>query len=218
MYFLQPGARRAGRAHVADRVQQHDAVVGHQRVHLGEELAVVVHADVLEHADRDDAVEAVRRPRGSRAARSGRGRTGPAARAFSLESACCSFDSVTPVTSTSSMRREIERQIAPAAADIEDLAGPASRLSLAAIRRSLFCCACSERLVVVEEIGAGILHALVEEELVEVVAEVVVVRDVLLRLADRVGLLEALQGRARSAAAPSAAGRRRATAGSSRTA
>ena len=29
-----------------------------QLVDLGEELAVVVHADVLEHADRDDAVEA----------------------------------------------------------------------------------------------------------------------------------------------------------------
>ncbi len=43
---------------MADRVQQHHAVVLHQRVHLGEELAVVMHADVLEHADRDDAVEA----------------------------------------------------------------------------------------------------------------------------------------------------------------
>ena len=46
------------------------------------------------------------------------------------------------------------------------------------MRRSLLRCASSSVSVVVEEIGAGVLHALVEEEPVEVVAEVVVVRDV----------------------------------------
>ena len=53
-----------------------------------------------------------------------------------------------------------------------------------------------QALVVVEEVGARVLHALIEEQLVEVVAEIVVVRDVLLRLADRIGLLEALQAAA----------------------
>ena len=90
---------------------------------------------------------------------------------------------------------------------------PGFRLSLEAISRSLFCCACSRRLVVVEEVGARILHALVEEELVEVVAEVVVVRDVLLRLADRVGLLEALQAARDLAQHLLQRVRRRATAG-----
>ena len=35
-----------------------DAVVGQQLLHLGEELDVVGDADMLEHADRDDAVVA----------------------------------------------------------------------------------------------------------------------------------------------------------------
>ena len=51
-----------------------------------------------------------------------------------------------------------------------------------------------EGLVVVEEVRAGILHAAVEEERVKVVPEVVMVRDVALGLADRVRLLEALEG------------------------
>ena len=41
--------------------------------------------------------------------------------ALSFDSACCSFDRVTPVTSTSSMAGEIERELAPAAADVEHL-------------------------------------------------------------------------------------------------
>ncbi len=44
---------------MADRVEQHDAVVGEQRADLAEELRIVRHADVLEHADRNDAVEFV---------------------------------------------------------------------------------------------------------------------------------------------------------------
>ena len=43
---------------MADRVQQREAIVLEQRVHLGEELAVMVHANMLEHANRHDAVEA----------------------------------------------------------------------------------------------------------------------------------------------------------------
>ena len=36
---------------------ERDAVLGQQLAHLAEEGGVVVDADVLEHADRDDAVE-----------------------------------------------------------------------------------------------------------------------------------------------------------------
>ena len=48
------------RAEAADRMQDHDAVRLQQRRAFVEEGAVVVDADMLEHADRDDAVEALR--------------------------------------------------------------------------------------------------------------------------------------------------------------
>ena len=47
------------RAEAADRMQHHDAVRLQQRRAFVEEGAVVVDADMLEHADRDDAVEAL---------------------------------------------------------------------------------------------------------------------------------------------------------------
>ena len=89
-------------------------------------------------------------------------------------------------------RREIEREVAPARADIEHLE---ARLEAELCRdeAQLVALRLLERVGVVDEIGAGVLHALVEEEPVEVVAEVVVVRDVGLRLADLVRLLEALE-------------------------
>ena len=42
----------------ADRVQQHHAVLGQQIVALGEERAIVGDADMFEHADGNDTVEA----------------------------------------------------------------------------------------------------------------------------------------------------------------
>ena len=67
--------------------------------HLVEEFAVMADADMLEHADRDDAVEAaldlaVVHELELRPAAQAR-----PARARSLDSACCSLDSVTPTTS-----------------------------------------------------------------------------------------------------------------------
>ena len=49
----------AGRnlAELADRVQKHHAVGLQEVAALGEEFVVMLGADVLEHADRDDAVE-----------------------------------------------------------------------------------------------------------------------------------------------------------------
>src|SRR5262245_5001959 len=55
----QPGACGARRAHVADGMQQHQTVIGQQRVDLGEELGIAVHAYMLEHANRNDAIEAL---------------------------------------------------------------------------------------------------------------------------------------------------------------
>ena len=55
--LAQPRACGAGRAHLADGMQHHQPVIVEQRVDLGEELAVMMHAHMLEHADRHDAVE-----------------------------------------------------------------------------------------------------------------------------------------------------------------
>ena len=197
MYFLQPRARRARRAHVADRVQQHDAVLAQQIVHLGEELRVVVDADVLEHADRYDAVELlpylavvaqleaypVGQPRLAR----------PLVRQLVLLLGQRDAGDIDLLEAC-----EIERELAPAAADVEHLEA-GLEVELGGDQAQLVLLGLLQRFGVVEEVGAGILHPLVEEELVEVVAEVVVVRHVLLRLADRVRLLEALEA-ARDAA------------------
>ena len=65
MYLAMNGLVAVGRLGAADGVDQRHAVVGQQVAHLAEVGGVVVDADVLEHADRDDAVEAARRPCGS---------------------------------------------------------------------------------------------------------------------------------------------------------
>ena len=44
-------------AELADRVQQHHSVGLQQLAALGEEFVIMLRADMLEHADRDDAVE-----------------------------------------------------------------------------------------------------------------------------------------------------------------
>src|ERR1700674_3623766 len=87
---------------------------------------------------------------------------------------------------------EIERKIAPAAADIEN-AQARLKVELGGDQPELVHLRLLEALAVVEEIRAGILHALIEKQPVEIVAEIVVVGDVSLRLANAVRLLEALQ-------------------------
>src|SRR5690606_3189997 len=53
----EPGACRAGWTHMANGVKDHHAVIGHELIDFSEELVVALHADVLEHSDRHDAVE-----------------------------------------------------------------------------------------------------------------------------------------------------------------
>ncbi len=55
--LADPRAGRARSVGTADRMQQEDAVPLQQTAHLGEHLAIVAHAHVLEHAHRDDPVE-----------------------------------------------------------------------------------------------------------------------------------------------------------------
>ena len=100
-------------------------------------------ADMLEHADRDDAVERPVDRRGSPGAGSGRGRPSPRSSARRLETACCSSESVTPVTSTPQCSARIEAEAAPARADVEHASCPGCRASLAAMCRFLATCASS---------------------------------------------------------------------------
>ncbi len=85
-------------------------------------------------------------------------------------------------------RGQIERQIPPAGADVENLhAG--FQAELGRKQPELVALRLLQRLLGMTEIGAGVEHVLVEKQAVEIVAEIVVVRDVLLRLALAVRLL-----------------------------
>ena len=55
--FDDPRAGRPGAVGAPDRMQERDAVVVQRCGNLLEELLEIVHAHMLEHSDRDDAVE-----------------------------------------------------------------------------------------------------------------------------------------------------------------
>src|ERR1700729_2213107 len=55
--FADPGVRNAGNGVAADGMEKHHPIVLEQSPDLGEEFVVPDDADVLEHADRDNAVE-----------------------------------------------------------------------------------------------------------------------------------------------------------------
>ena len=57
MYLAIQGLVMPRPFRAADRMQQHHAVVGEQLGAFAEEGVVVIDADMLEHADRNDAVE-----------------------------------------------------------------------------------------------------------------------------------------------------------------
>ena len=85
-------------------MDQRDAVGREQAVHLVEERAVMRQADVLEHADRDDAVEAAGQRAIVNQLETHMGRRTPAAAARARATLSCSADSVIPVTSTPATR------------------------------------------------------------------------------------------------------------------
>ena len=91
---------------------------------LAKNSRIVLHADMLEHADGDDAVEAPS-SRGSRSIRTGPGRRGPLSRAFSFDERVLLLRERHAGDVDILDRGEIEREIAPARADVEHLAGPA---------------------------------------------------------------------------------------------
>ena len=60
MYFVTQGLVGTGLVAAADRVQQGDAVLGQDVAQPVEESGIIALADMLEHADRDDAIEGAR--------------------------------------------------------------------------------------------------------------------------------------------------------------
>ena len=130
---------------------------------------------MLEHADRDDAVEAaldlaiVLELEVHRAA-------SPSLAARSRETLSCSLLSVTPVTSQCGGLGEVEAEPAPARADVEHpLAGLDGKLGgEVALLGELGLL----EVRALGEVGAGILPVAIEEEVVDGAVDVVVVRHV----------------------------------------
>ena len=187
--LAQPGVGRARSVHAADRVQQGDPVGRQELAQPAEIGRVLVDPDMLEHADRDDAVvasgllavvaqvkphpvaEARRRgaPRRHLVLLLGQGEPGDVGAAFA---------------------GEIERQPAPARADIEHPQSRAQQqlcrdVALLVLLRGV------EIVLGRPEIRTGILPVVVEEQLIELVRQIVVVGDVAARARDRVVLVQA---------------------------
>src|SRR5271163_2466618 len=189
--FLNPGVGITGRVATSDRMQQHHAIVFQQAPHMSEIFIVAGGADMLEHTDRDDAVEraldvaivlqseidAIREVRVARTLRGDglllvRQRHPRHARAAGL--------------------REIEPHPAEPAADVERaMAFVDEQLGgdVALFRQlRLF-----EALARMLEIGARILPVGVQKEFVEPVVQIVMARDIAPRPGSIVALVEVTQ-------------------------
>ena len=88
-----------GRLRAADGMNHGHAIVVQQVAHLAEEGGVVIDADVLEHADRDDAIEPAFDLAVVLELEAHRARQTFARARFSFDILCCSALRVTPVTS-----------------------------------------------------------------------------------------------------------------------
>jgi hypothetical protein len=86
-------------------------------------------------------------------------------------------------------RRQIERKLAPAATDVEH-ALTRREVELGRQEPQLVALRLLQGIVVAQEISAGILHSLIQEQSIELVPQIVVMGHVSPRLADWVGLLE----------------------------
>ena len=175
--FGDPRIGAARPAAAPDRVQQRHAVGLQAARHGVEERAVVHHADMLEHADRDDAVEplahravvqqleryAIRQPLGRRAGpRLGQllGRQGDAGDARAV------------------VARQGQRQPAPAAADVEHVQVRPIEAQFGGDVALLGGLRLLQRLVAAREVGAGVLPVAVEEQAVEAPVQIIVMRDI----------------------------------------
>ena len=186
---LQPGVGRAGRIALGDAVDQGDAVVAQQLGELAEEHPIVGQADVLEHADRNDPVEAAallpvvaKREADlsfqALALRPGL-RVGQLLRRQSDAGHVCLPDF-----------RQVEREPAPARADVQDLL-PWLEQQLGGDMPLLGQLRPLQVRLRLGKVGAGVLPVPVQEEVVEGAGEVVVVGDVVPGPGRSVGLQEA---------------------------
>ncbi len=158
-------------------MQQAAAVGAHRAIDHAAQIAVVLEADVLQHADRHERVERARDVPvvvldeldaiGEPLARRALPRVGDLVRR-----------EIERLHPHAVMPRHVQRERAPSAAGLDDaLARPEA--DLAADQIHLRDLGRLERRVGRREVRAGVEQLLVEPELVEVVAEVVVVVDVL---------------------------------------
>ena len=137
---------------------------------------------MLEHADRNDPVERARRRSDNRSARTSHGRRRPRLRRAARATLSCSSDSVIAEHVDARDLVQIKRHPAPAAADVEHaLAG--LEVELGGDMRLLVGLRLLEAVGRIGEVSAAVLQVVVEEERVEVVADVVMVGDVAARLA-----------------------------------
>ena len=187
--FRDPGAGGAGRGRAPDSVDQGHAILGQPVAHGVEIGPVMRHADMFEHADRDDAVELpghvaviaqlefhfVRQPLGL-------GALGGPGMLFGREGDAQNLRSV--------IAREAERQPAPPAADLEH-AHSGLQQQFPGDMRLLGSLRFLQAHLGLPEIGAGILPVFVEEEIVERRRQVIMMRHVLPRAMGRVPLVEA---------------------------
>src|SRR4029077_5273790 len=175
----------------ADRVQERDAVVGEKLCAFAEKNVVEADADMLEHADRHDAVEAavdvaiILKPEAGIARQAALERPVLGALILLLRQRDAGHLGVGNF-------REIERQTAPAATDVEHLGAGRD----AQLRRQMALLGqlrVVERLVARFEIGAAILLVAVEEEPVQPAVEVVVMGDVVAGAGSWIELLQATE-------------------------
>ena len=198
--FANPRIGRAGPVHAADRVQQRNPVRLQQRIQLVEEHAVLIDADMLEHANRDDAVilaaflAIVAQMKVHAVGEAGR--SGAALRHFELFLRQGQSGHL-----GAAFAGEIECEPAPARADVEHLL-PRAQQQLGRDMPLLVGLRCLEVVLRRLEIGAGILAVAVEEQFVELVGQIVMVLDVAPRAVNRVVLMDRAENPARDIAEP----------------
>ena len=113
--------RLVGDVREGDRLEAHPAARPQRPVAGLEERREVLGADRLEHLDRDDGVVRALDRRGSRAARRSTRSARPAARTRSVASACWAGEIVIGGHAAAELAGGVQREAAPAGADLEDV-------------------------------------------------------------------------------------------------
>ena len=189
--FVEPGRGEAGCRRAADGVKHHDAVILQQLRAFAEEGPVGRQADMLEHADGDDPVEAARQAA-----------IVPECELHFRRRPCDPFGHAPQgvfmlllgerYAKDIAARRvlgQMQRETTPAATDVEnavvrldqELGGEVPLLGQLRVFK---------RLIGMLEIGAGILPVRVEEQLVQPPVEIVMMRDIGLRASRQVAMTE----------------------------